>query len=116
MNPAEYGKRTDGTPKGLGYFGELRRTDDPSKISTELSMSFGIDGKDVLFPLIVPTLSRQELDHVLAGNKPTKSIMDKAFTHGLSRLKAGKSPFAGPKEQVPLPQSEQEAFRQGFQK
>jgi hypothetical protein len=103
-----YGKRSDGTEKGAGFFGELKRPD--GRISTELSTDDPIDGsgKKVLHPLIVPTLSKAELDYLLTTDKRDNNVMEdriyeKAATHARERIKAGKSPFAGPGEQVAPP-------------
>ena len=96
----DYGNRADGTKKGLGYFGELKRPD--GGVSTEISIGVGINGKDTEIPLIVPTLDRSELDYLL--NTPIKSrkfmdnmpktIINKAYDHALMRIDQGKSPFA----------------------
>lgn len=93
-----YGNRTDGTPKGTGYFGELQRPD--GKVSTELSLGVNFDGKDVLIPALVPTLTKSEVDYLLSGKQPTKAIIDKAVAHARQRLTAGKSPFAAPEDQI----------------
>jgi hypothetical protein len=85
----------------------LKRPD--GKVSSELSTDDPIEngGKNVLHPLIVPTLTRPELDYLLAGRKDNKAmeekIYDKAAAHARSRLAAGKSPFAGPGEKVAPP-------------
>lgn len=96
-----FGPRTDGTQKGDGYFGRLSRPD--GKVSTEMSFESEVDGQRVLGPLLVPTLSREELDLLLDGGKPTKAIYDKAIAFALDRIKQGKSPFASDGEQVPVP-------------
>lgn len=114
-DPSTYGKRTDGTPKGLGFFGEIPRQDDPKSFSTELSATMNLGGKDILLPLLVPTLTHEEITALVAGQAPTKAMYDKAAVHAIERLKAGKSPFAGAGEQVPLPTSQKESFTQGFQ-
>lgn len=115
--PTDYGKRVDGTPKGLGFFGEIKRADDPKMISTELSATFEIAGKTVLMPLLVPTLSRDEINALVSGDKnATKEIYDKAFQHGIARIQAGKSPFADTGEQVPLPQTQEEAMQSAYNK
>ncbi len=99
---AEYGNRIDGTPKGLGFFGELKM---PSgDVATELSFDFDAGGKRIFAPLIVPTLSKSELDHLLSGAKPTDSIFNKAQRHALDRLKAGKQTFAQDGELFAVPQ------------
>ena len=59
---APYGMRHGTiTPKGKGYFGELKRPDGYS--STELSSEFEYKGGKVEYPLIVPTLSEAEINH-----------------------------------------------------
>jgi hypothetical protein len=111
-----FGARADGTFKGLGYFGKIPRTDDPQAFSTELSSQVDLDGKALHFPLIVPTLTKEELDRLVSGKAPTKAIYDKAIAHALERVEAGKSPFAGHGEQGPLPaQQEEAAFQKGYQ-
>lgn len=101
----EYGNRADGTPKGMGYFGELKRPD--GKVSTELSVTSSDvkdkDGKEIEFPLLVPSLTRKEVDHLLSDGKPTDAIMGKAIAHAKERMAAGKSPFAGAGEQMAPP-------------
>lgn len=99
-----YGNRQDGTQKGKGYFGELKRPD--GTVSTEISIGVGINGKETEIPLIVPTLSKKELNYLLVtpveskgfmSNMP-KSIIEKAYDHATTRIKNGQSPFAGPDE------------------
>jgi len=87
-----WGLRTDGTPKGPGFLGTLKRPD--GHISTELSIGVGIDGKEIEIPSLVPTLTKDEINYLLKGNKPTKRIVDKAIKHAMKRINDGKSPFA----------------------
>jgi len=91
-----YGNRIDGTPKGNGYFGPLKRPD--GDISTELSIGVDFDGKETQIPAIVPTLTQQEVDHLLSGKKLTPAMAKKAITFAKTRMAAGKSPFAQPDE------------------
>lgn len=100
---APYGLRHSGEgAKGKGYFGELKRPD--GEMSTELSSEFEHGGKTVEHPLLVPTLSAQELSHLLGGGEPTPEIYGKAQAHAAKRLEAGMSPFAGPTEmRYPVP-------------
>ena len=84
------------------YFGELKN--DNGDVSTELSSEFEHEGKTIEYPLIVPTLSIKELDHLLSGEKATNEIYDKAESWAKSRIKEGKSPFAQPDElRMPAP-------------
>lgn len=106
----DYGNRPDGAPKGKGFFGELKR---PSGgVSTEISIGVGIRGKETTIPLIVPTLSRDELNYLLKVDpksktfydKMPKSIIEKAVDHASMRMEAGKSPFADPDEIMKAPE------------
>jgi hypothetical protein len=106
----DYGNRPDKSAKGKGFFGELKR---PSGgVSTEISIGVGINGKETNIPLIVPTLSRDELNYLLEANpksktffdKMPKSIIDKAVDHASMRMEAGKSPFADPDEIMKVPE------------
>lgn len=111
---ATWGKRTDGSAKGLGFFGALKRPD--GQVSSELAIGVNLGGKELEVPLIVPTLSRGELDHLLNGGKPTEVMVQKAVDHAKQRIQAGASPFAGAGEQLPLPAVAEEAgFLQGFE-
>lgn len=88
-----YGQRPDGSNKGPGFMGEL-----PNKmggISTELSIGVEFDGQETEIPTLVPTLSKEEVDYMLAGFEPTEEIIDKAVEHARQRIDAGKSPFYG---------------------
>jgi hypothetical protein len=106
-----YGLRTDGTPKGVGFFGEIPNTDNPSMYSTELSTTVHIDGKKRLIPLLVPTLNKQEIDLLVDSkkayapeNKPAiDAIVDKAVDFARDRIKRKVSPFAEPNEFHELP-------------
>lgn len=101
MSGPAYGKREDGTPKEIGYFGEIARPD--GGMSSELSIRTGFDGRERLIPSLVPTLSRQEIrgladnpEDFAIGNTPmAHSIRRKAVEHARGRYAIGKSPFAG---------------------
>ncbi|MDP2620593.1 MAG: hypothetical protein Q8P46_10530, partial [Hyphomicrobiales bacterium] len=95
--------REAGAPgvKGQGYFGPLKRPD--GDISTELSFDFDEGGKKVYAPLLVPTLTKPEVDHLLSGGAPTDAHYQKAVEHARKRVAAGKDPFAGPGEQSAPP-------------
>jgi hypothetical protein len=98
---ANYGNRVDGTAKGNGFFGPLLRPD--GSISGELSFGFDYGDKNHLAPLLVPTLNRDEIDHLLGGNPPTREIYDKAIQHAIERMRVGKPLFAAPNEVAILP-------------
>jgi hypothetical protein len=100
---APYGLRNSGEgAKGKGYFGAL-----PNKeggVSTEITSEFEYKGKNVEHPLIVPTLNKAELDHLLSGKKPTETIYSKAEAFAKKRIDEGKSVFADPTElHYPMP-------------
>lgn len=106
----DYGNRPDGTKKGTGYFGVIKRPD--GNVMSEISIGVGLNGKETLVPLIVPTLTRQEMDYLLKADPQSKTFMskipsaiiDKAVDHAVMRIKEGKSPFIGEGEKpVPLP-------------
>jgi len=90
------------TLKGMGYFGAIPAAG--GQRSTEISSSFEHGGKTIEHPLMVPTLTAEELKHLLSGAQPTPEIYDKAQSWALQRLKAGLNPFAGPQDlRYPLP-------------
>ena len=90
---APYGLRHGSfTTKGKGYFGPLRSQS--GDISTEISAES--DGME--YPLLVPTLTRSEIQHLLSGAAPTNDIYDKAESYARMRVSKGLSPFASPTE------------------
>lgn len=113
LDQNEWGPRPDGTKKGTGWLGVLKRPD--GGVSTEISIAMDDvnGGKD--FPLLVPSLNRKEVDAILAiptddpkfMQKVPKSAIDKAVAFAKSRAAEGKSPFAGVNEtaqyQAPVP-------------
>lgn len=92
----QYGNRADGTPKGNGFLGPLQTKD--GRVSTEISIGVQIDGKEVEIPTLVPGLTKKEIDSLLAGERPSDAIVDKAVEHAKKRMAAGKSPFADASE------------------
>jgi len=83
--------RVDGTIKGPGFLGELKRPD--GKVSTEISIGVNMGGKEMEIPTLVPTLTQSEIKHLLDGKKPTDAIVDKAVAHAKKRMDEGKSVF-----------------------
>ena len=100
--------RNDGvTRKGNGYLGVLRTADgmDVSEITTS-SSDVTVNGKEIDFPTLVPTLSKEEVDlllnDILPNDKPLPTpILKKAIDHARMRIKAGKSVFAETGEYKP---------------
>ncbi len=86
-----YGRRVNGTPKDVGFLGELRRPD--GGVSSELSMGVNIDGKERLIPSLVPSLSKEEIDRLLGNGGFTPEIVQKAVDHARRRMAVGISPF-----------------------
>jgi hypothetical protein len=93
-----FGNRPDGTPKGTGYLGVLKRPD--GNVSTELSIGVPINGKEMDIPTLVPGLTKEEVNWLLTtpedqiAKKLPESIRRKAVAHAEQRLAAGQSPFA----------------------
>ena len=92
--------RQDGSLKSSGFMGPLPHAG--GSTSTELSIGVNMDGRETLIPSIVPTLSSDEIDHLLSGNDPTPSIVSKAVAHARKRMAAGMSPFFNSGEVTPL--------------
>jgi hypothetical protein len=105
----DYGMRHGGAGKKYsGWLGEKKRLDDPSQISTEISIGVGMNGKEVEIPLMVPGLDKKELNYLLSVDpqkkdffsKMPKSILEKAMSHAEMRMKQGKSPFKEPEDDM----------------
>ena len=89
---APYGLREgSGMPKGLGFLGPIMGREG---VSTELSA----EDESGEYPLMVPTLTKKELDLLLSGNKVPDALYDKARMWADSRRKMGMNPFATPSE------------------
>lgn len=102
-DPTKWAKRPDGSQKGNGWLGLLRRPD--GGVSSEISIGVELNGKEQDIPLLVPTLSRSEVDTLLSlkvdsnfnKNLPT-SIKSKAVAFAQQRVADGESPFASPSD------------------
>jgi len=100
---SQWAKRPDGSQKGAGWLGLLRRPD--GGVSSEISIGVEINGKEQDIPLLVPTLTRSEVQRLLATptdenfnkNLPD-TIKQKAISFARKRIGLGKSPFADPSE------------------
>lgn len=92
--------RPDGSKKSMkGFLGPMEAVG--GKTSTEISAGFEIGGKEMDIPLMVPGLTKKELDYLLKAdiddeafmkNLPD-SIVEKAISHAEKRIKDGKSVF-----------------------
>jgi hypothetical protein len=60
---------------------------------TEHSMGFGMNGKEVEIPMIVPSTTKEEIDIILKKGQPTSIMIKKAIAHAEKRIAEGKSPF-----------------------
>lgn len=111
---APYGLRHSGdAPKGKGYFGEIKHAS--GDVSTELSSEFEYKGKNVEHPLLVPTLTRSEINHLVSGKEPTNDIYDKAEMWAKSRVDSGKSPFIEHNEvRHPMPEEDTKYAKGGL--
>lgn len=94
-----YGYRTSGKPKGRGFLGELKRPD--GDISTEISIGVNFDGIETEIPSLVPTLTKEEINHLLSGKPHTREMIDKAVAHARQRMSQGLSPFKELSEEIP---------------
>lgn len=103
-DPSEWNARIDGSKKGNGFLGVLPRPD--GSVSSELSMgTTDVNGKETEIPLLVPTLTAQEVKYLLSAPPddwphPTmKAISQKAVEFARQRAAAGKDFFAQPGEE-----------------
>lgn len=95
----DYGKRPDGSKKNIGFLGEIKLPD--GSVATEYSTQSGavkVDGKQIDFPTLVPTLSKDEIllmqNDIIPNKKPIpEAIMQKAIQHAKLRLAKKLSPF-----------------------
>jgi hypothetical protein len=83
-NPAD-GKKYTGW-KGIHINKEGKKV-------TEHSMGFGMNGKEVEIPMIVPSTTKEEIDIILKKGQPTSIMIKKAIAHAEKRIAEGKSPF-----------------------
>jgi hypothetical protein len=96
-------KLTEGSVKGKGFFGGIPTQD--GSMMTEYSSAFEVGGKTVSYPLVVPTLTADELNLLRSTGEVTPEIEKKAQQYALDRLAEGKNPFASPQElRFPFPE------------
>jgi len=103
MKPAPAGTpkeltRVNGTAKGEGYFGRIPVMASPGDYMTEQS----IDEGAALKPLLVPTLTPDEIVNISQGARVKPETYRKADEFAARRAAEGKSVWAQPGEQKPL--------------
>lgn len=99
-DPSTWDKREDGSQKGNGWLGLLKRPD--GGVSSEISVGVNIGGKEQEIPLIVPSLTRSEVTTLLSSDPKDPSffsslpdsIKRKAIDFARNRISKGESPFA----------------------
>jgi len=100
-----WGKRPDGSEKGAGYLGVLKRPD--GGVSSEISIGVEINGKEVEVPSMVPTLNATEIKWLMTHDPSDRkeqmpdSIVEKATKFAEDRIAQGKDPLAG-KDDTPV--------------
>lgn len=94
-----YGPReSGGGNKGRGYFGELKTRD--GRVATELSITMDIGHGEEAMPLLVPTLTKKQIDHLLAGGRAGDDIIDSVYKFAIARRAAGLPYFPLKKEEA----------------
>jgi hypothetical protein len=92
--------RPDGSRKGSGFLGTLKRPD--GGVMSELSVGLPVNGQETDIPSIVPGLTKAELDAILKwqeGQELPNSVYDKALAFAKQRAAQGRPFFAQPGEQ-----------------
>jgi hypothetical protein len=89
-------RREGGALKGKGFLGMLPHKG--GKVSSEISIGVPINGKEMDVPSLVPTLTKDEIQWMLDGKKPTRQIVQKASDFAKKRIAQGKSVFANTKD------------------
>jgi hypothetical protein len=84
-------RREDGTVKGQGWLGPQQMSN--GNTATELSFDFNNEQGRILAPLLVPTLTPQEVQWLLSGGAPTQEIYNKAIAHAQQQQIQNRSPF-----------------------
>lgn len=91
----DYGARPDGSKKGMGYKGEIKRPD--GSVMTEVTMGYEIDGKQVDLPLITKYSTKEDIEYLKKANLKGSDFLknapagleDRAIKHAMDRKKAG---------------------------
>lgn len=90
--------RPDGTKKQMGWYGNINFDDEG--VMSELSESSEIDGEEILYPLLSPGLSNDQIEYLRQhkdlgpDEKINSAIRKNAIDFALKRRGEGLSPFA----------------------
>jgi hypothetical protein len=95
--------RSDGTMKGSGFLGGMKRFDNPNDVSSEISIGVDWGSGEKQIPTMVPTLDSNEIKYLLSTPEDKifttnpdlyKSIETKAVKHAIKREQQGLPYFA----------------------
>lgn len=115
--------RPDNTMKDVGWLGVQRSP--KGRTVTEFSIGTPVNGVEMDIPTLVPGLSKQEVDYVLARadrdenigrDSIGNSVYRKAVQHAERRVAEGKSPFYSSVEEGSRPVMQADATRTTFVK
>lgn len=98
--------RPDGTKKQMGWYGNIDFDD--GGVMSELSESSEVDGENVLYPLLAPGLSNDQIEYLRQhkglgpDSKLNKTISEHAYNFAMKRREEGLSPFAELPEELAM--------------
>jgi hypothetical protein len=101
LRQAQYGNRSDGTPKGAGFFGELSNPN--GSVSTELSTEGGAFMPNASVPLLAPGLTAEQVISLQSGARPADAVYQNAQQNDFKRLQQGLPAYPVPGEVAPYP-------------
>lgn len=95
----DYGNRPDGTKKGKGWMGEIKRPD--GTVMTEITTGYNIDGKQVNLPLITKYSTKEDIEYLKKADLKDENFLKnapaglekRAIKHAMDRKKAGLSVY-----------------------
>lgn len=97
IDPTSY-RHGDTSMKATGFLGP--QTNQRGQATTEYSIGLPVNGKQTEMPSMVPTLTQDELKHILSGGELTPEIVQKAKAHFMARQSRGLPAFAGNDEAI----------------
>jgi len=105
-------KQSD-TYSGAGYFGTL--TDKAGNPLNHADIEARIAGTMTRIPLLTPNQTREDIDNLLHGGKPSADMIKRAKDYAISRMGEGRSLFREEGEKATkLPNPAQQDFERGF--